>query len=212
MGNSAAFIHLCQDAGALSFGDFTLKSGRKSPYFFNLGKFCTSGALYQLATHYVDAIEASGIEFDGLFGPAYKGIPLAAAIACIYAQRGRTNLPYSFDRKELKDHGEGGMIVGAPLQGRILMVDDVITAGTALRQSCAMIRDLGATPVAAAIAFNRQERGKGQLDTVNELAQDEGLDVVSIASFNSMLETVKDTVTPEQKQALETYRSEYGVA
>lgn len=210
--NVQAFIQLCQDAGVLSFGDFTLKSGRKSPYFFNLGKLNTSGALLALANHYVDAIEASDIEFDGLFGPAYKGIPLAAAIACVFAERGRADLPYSFDRKEFKDHGEGGKIVGAPLSGRILMVDDVITAGTALRQSCALIRDQGATPVGAAIAFNRQERGAGELDTVSELAAAEGLQLTCIVSFTQIIDYVKYHLPMEDVKRLEAYQARYGIS
>ena len=151
------FLQLALNADALRFGQFTLKSGRVSPYFFNAGRFDTGLALAQLGNCYADAVEASGIAFDQLFGPAYKGIPLATAIACEFSHRGR-NLPLTFNRKEAKDHGEGGSLIGADMAGRrILIVDDVITAGTAIREALAIIRDAGGIPAGIVVALDRQE-------------------------------------------------------
>src|SRR5687768_287509 len=152
------FLSLALQAQALRFGEFTLKSGRNSPYFFNAGRFDSGAALAELAGCYADAIDAAGVDFDLLFGPAYKGIPLATALACEYARRGR-DLPLAFNRKEAKAHGEGGSLIGAPLEGRrVLIVDDVITAGTAIREALAIIRDGGGIPAGIAIALDRQER------------------------------------------------------
>jgi orotate phosphoribosyltransferase len=208
-----AFIQLALARGALRFGSFTLKSGRVSPYFFNAGLFNTGAALAELGACYADAIIAAGLEFDVLFGPAYKGIPLATATATALAGRHGRDVPWVFNRKEAKDHGEGGNLVGAPLAGRVLIVDDVITAGTAIRESIDIIRAAGAEPCGVALALDRQERGRGERSAVQEVESDYGLPVTSIISLADLLEDLehRDGGDPGQLAALREYRARYGV-
>ncbi|MEJ2515727.1 MAG: orotate phosphoribosyltransferase [Gammaproteobacteria bacterium] len=208
-----AFIGLSLERGALRFGEFTLKSGRSSPYFFNAGLFHTGAALGALGDCYADAIVASGLEFDVLFGPAYKGIPLAAAAAVSLARRHNRDVPWSFNRKEAKDHGEGGNLVGAPLEGRVLVIDDVITAGTAIRESVAIIDAAGATPAGVAIALDRQERGTSERSAVQEVQQDLGMPVISILTLADLLEHLERSPGQEERlAAMRAYRDRYGVS
>jgi len=208
------FLHLALQAEALRFGEFTLKSGRVSPYFFNAGRFDSGAALAGLAACYADAIEAAGLDFDLLFGPAYKGIPLATALACEYARRGR-DLPLAFNRKEAKDHGEGGRLVGAPLAGRrVLVVDDVVTAGTAIREALAIIRGAGGTPAGIAVALDRQEvagDGGGQSAT-QAIATEAGIPVVAVATLDDLLAFADQSAgLADERARLEAYRAQYGV-
>ncbi|KGI79266.1 orotate phosphoribosyltransferase [Oleiagrimonas soli] len=205
------FIELALDRGVLRFGEFTLKSGRISPYFFNLGQIASGAALGQLGRAYADAAVASPLDFDMLFGPAYKGIPLAAATAIALADAHGRDLPFAYNRKEAKDHGEGGSLVGAPLQGRVLIVDDVMTAGTAVRESLALIRAHGATPAGVLIALDRQERGEGTRSAAQELTAQEGVPVVAIAGFADVLSYAAQR--PElaaERERLQAYRDRYG--
>lgn len=205
------FLQLALTADALRFGQFTLKSGRLSPYFFNAGRFDSGARMSQLAACYADAVEATGLKFDVVFGPAYKGIPLATATACEFAQRGR-DLPLSFNRKEAKDHGEGGSLVGAALTGEVLIIDDVITAGTAIREVMQIIQGQQAKAAGVLIALNRQERGNGELSAIQEVERDFGIPVVSIVSLTQVLEFLADD--PALKQhlpAVEAYRAQFGV-
>jgi len=208
-----AFIDLAIRRGALKFGSFTLKSGRVSPYFFNAGLFNTGAALAELGACYADAVAASGIEFDVVFGPAYKGIPLAAAATMALAERHGRDAPWCFNRKEAKDHGEGGNLVGAPLQGRVLVIDDVITAGTAIRESIGIIRAAGAEPCGVVLALDRQERGQGERSAVQEVEQDMGLPVASIITLADLLADVaaRADAEPGRLAALRAYRERYGV-
>jgi orotate phosphoribosyltransferase len=208
-----AFIELAMARGALKFGSFTLKSGRQSPYFFNAGLFNTGAALGELGACYADAIVAAGIEFDVLFGPAYKGIPLATAAATALAQRHGRDVPWCFNRKEAKDHGEGGNLVGAPLAGRVLVIDDVITAGTAIRESIGIIRGAGAEPCGVVLALDRQERGRGERSAVQEVEQDMGLPVASIITLADLLADMaaRSDTDAESLAALRDYRERYGV-
>ena len=206
------FIKFAIDNQVLRFGEFTLKSGRISPYFFNAGLFNTGAQLARLGRYYASAIIDSGIEFDTLFGPAYKGIPLASATAIALAEQHNHNIPYCFNRKEAKDHGEGGNIVGAPLQGKIMIIDDVITAGTAIRESMEIIDAAEAEAAGVVIALDRQERGKGELSAIQEVEQNFGLKVVSIITLGDLIEHLQSE--PGMKQHLEAitaYREEYGV-
>jgi orotate phosphoribosyltransferase len=190
------FIRLCLELGVLRFGEFTLKSGRVSPYFFNAGLFNTGRAIAMLGRHYARTAAGSGVAFDMLFGPAYKGIPLVTATAAALAEHEHLDRPYAFNRKEAKAHGEGGSIVGAPLAGRVLIVDDVITAGTAIRESVDIIRGHGATPAAVLIALDRQERGAGERSAVQEV-EATGLPVISVlklADLAGHLEASGDSV------------------
>jgi orotate phosphoribosyltransferase len=182
-----------------------------SPYFFNAGLFDDGAKLGRLAEFYAQRILASGIEFDMIFGPAYKGIPLAAAVAIELARQGR-NVPFAYNRKEAKDHGEGGTLVGAPLAGRVLIVDDVITAGTAIREVMQIIQAQGAQAAGVLIALNRQERGKGELSAIQEVERDYGMPVVSIVSLQQVLEYLADDAELKQYlPAVEAYRAEYGI-
>jgi orotate phosphoribosyltransferase len=205
------FIQFALDHGVLRFGEFVLKSGRKSPYFFNSGLFSTGGSLARLARFYAAAITASGVDFDMLYGPAYKGIPLVAAVAMALNDTHGRDLPYCFNRKEAKDHGEGGVTVGAPLAGNVLLVDAVISAGTSTRESVAIIRAAGAVPVATAICLDRQERGAGELSAIQEIEQELGLRVVSIVSLEHLVEYLeRDPGTGEELARLRAYRATYG--
>ena len=217
------FLRLALQADALRFGEFTLKSGRTSPYFFNAGRFDSGAALATLATCYADAVDASGLDFDLLFGPAYKGIPLATALACEYARRGR-DLPLAYNRKEAKDHGEGGTLVGAPLRGRVLIVDDVMSAGTAARESIALIRAAGATPHAVAIALDRQEMATevgpdGVVrdvphSAVQYVQRELGMQVCAIARLADLMQYLVthagDDLAVHRERVL-AYRQRYGV-
>jgi len=206
------FIELALEQEALGFGAFTLKSGRVSPYFFNGGQFHTGAALARLGRCYAAALKASGLQVDLLFGPAYKGIMLAASTAIALADQWGQSLPYSFNRKEAKDHGEGGSLVGAPLAGRVLIVDDVITAGTAVRESVELIRGAGAEPAGVLIGLNRQERGRGQLSAIQEVEQDYGIPVVSIIGVDQLVDYLEHSDTdPQVAQAIRDYRRRYGV-
>jgi len=208
---SASFIDLCLGLGALRFGDFKLKSGRTSPYFFNAGLFKTGRALAELGRHYAQAIEDARLGYDILFGPAYKGIPLVATTAIALADRHGRDTPWAFNRKEAKDHGEGGTIVGTPLAGRVLIVDDVITAGTAIRESLEIIRSAGATPVGVVIALDRQERGQGERSAVQEVEQDLALPVTSIIKLRDLIAHVETRGETAQIEALRRYRAQYGI-
>src|SRR5574343_301930 len=180
------FIRFAVEEQVLRFGEFVTKAGRLSPYFFNAGLFNHGASLLKLARFYAQAIRASGVEFDMLFGPAYKGITLAGATAMMLAEDG-LDIPFAFNRKEAKDHGEGGVLIGAPLQGRGLIIDDVISAGTSVRESVELIRAHGATPAAVSIALDRKERGKGELSAVQEVQRDYGMPVVAIATLDDLL-------------------------
>jgi orotate phosphoribosyltransferase len=195
----------------LLFGEFKTKAGRMSPYFFNAGLFNDGVSLKKLGEFYASAITASGLAFDGLFGPAYKGIPLAATVAVAFAASGR-NVPFSYNRKEAKDHGEGGSIVGAPLQGRVLIVDDVISAGTSVRESVELIRAAGATPCGVAIALDRMERGLGELSAVQEVSRDYGIPVIGIANLDDLARHLEGKQEWQMTlEAIESYRARYGV-
>lgn len=206
------FIAFAIEQGVLRFGEFTLKSGRVSPYFFNAGLFKSGAALARLGRFYARAIADSGIAADVLFGPAYKGIPLAATTAVALADHHDRDLPFAFNRKEAKDHGEGGNIVGAELAGRILIIDDVITAGTAIREVMQIIDAQGARAAGVLIALNRQERGKGELSAIQEVERDFGMPVVSIVSLEQVLEYLaEDAELKKHLPAVEAYRAQYGI-
>jgi len=197
---------------ALGFGSFTLKSGRTSPYFFNAGKFQTGAALAELGRHYAAAIAASGLDFDLIFGPAYKGIPLAATTAVALADQHQQDYPYCFNRKEAKNHGEGGSLVGAPLAGRVLIIDDVITAGTAVREVMSIIQDAGAKPAAVLIGLNRQERGQGESSAIEEVEKEYGIPVISIIKLEDIVRYLEAESNEQEKvAAIEAYRAEYGI-
>ena len=207
------FFELALAKGNLRFGSFTLKSGRSSPYFFNAGGFDDGASLAGLAECYADAITASGLEFDMLFGPAYKGIPLAAATAMtLHARHGR-NVPYAFNRKEAKDHGEGGTIVGAPLAGRVLVIDDVISAGTSMRESIGIIGDAGAATAGIAIALDRQERGQGTRSAAQEVEAEFGIPCVAIAGLDDLIAYLEARDVPGiDINAIQEYRERYGIS
>lgn len=206
------FLSFAIDTQVLRFGEFTLKSGRKSPYFFNAGLFNSGSRLARLGRFYAAAIVAADIQFDVLFGPAYKGIPLAAATAIALSDQHGRDLPYSFNRKEAKDHGEGGNLVGAPLRGRVLIIDDVITAGTAIRESLDIIQAAGAEPAGVVIALNRQERGTGARSAIQEVEQDLKIPVLSIVSLDDLVEYLGSQADhATQVAAIRAYRTEYGV-
>jgi len=205
------FVDFTLATGVLKFGEFTLKSGRISPYFFNAGLFNTGSHLSQLGVFYAKAIEASGLEFDVLFGPAYKGIPLATATAIALNDSLGRNIPYSFNRKEAKDHGEGGSIVGHPLDGDILIIDDVITAGTAIREAQDIITANGAKTKGVIVALDRQEKGNGKLSAIQEVEEIFGITVLSIINLSHIVDYLKDSKNKETLQSIEDYRAEYGV-
>jgi len=206
------FIQLALKHQALCFGEFVLKSGRTSPYFFNAGRFQTGSALADLGRFYAAAITASGVEFDIVFGPAYKGIPLAATTAVALADHYQRDLPYCYNRKEAKDHGEGGTLVGAPLQGKVLIVDDVITAGTAVREVMAIIDNAGAKPAAVLIGLNRMEKGQGQVSAIQEVEQTFGIPVISIINLNHIVAYLEEQSGQEAMvEKIKAYRATYGV-
>jgi len=206
------FVDFMLEIGALKFGEFTLKSGRVSPYFFNAGQFNQGNHLSQLGQFYAQAIEASGIKFDVLFGPAYKGIPLVAATAIALNDSFNRNVPYSFNRKEAKDHGEGGNIVGHPLEGDILIIDDVITAGTAIKEAKDIINANGAKTKGVVVALDRQEKGKGELSAIQEVEQNFGIAVVSIINLSHIVDYLKANNDKNIISRIESYRSQYGIS
>ncbi|MDP4527441.1 orotate phosphoribosyltransferase [Alkalimonas delamerensis] len=206
------FIEFALSRQVLKFGQFTLKSGRISPYFFNAGLFNTGGDLAKLGRFYAAALQDSGIEFDLLFGPAYKGIPIATTTAVALADHYQRDLPYCFNRKEAKTHGEGGSLVGAPLQGRVMLVDDVITAGTAIRESMQIIASAGASLTGVLIALDRQERGKAELSAIQEVERDFSTQVISIINLTDLISYLADQPQmAEHLAAVQAYRAEYGV-
>jgi len=205
------FIRFSLERQVLRFGDFVTKAGRQSPYFFNAGLFNDGLSTLQLARFYAEAIQASPLQFDMLFGPAYKGIILASATSMALAEKGR-NLPFAYNRKEAKDHGEGGVLVGAPLKGRVLIIDDVISAGTSVRESVNLIRQAGAQPAGVAIALDRMERGQGELSAVQEVSRDYGLPVIAIATLEDMLGYLAQSQEMQANlAAVQAYRQRYGV-
>jgi orotate phosphoribosyltransferase len=205
------FIELIIARQVLRFGQFTLKSGRVSPYFFNAGLISDGDGLRTLGACYADAIVESGMAFDMLFGPAYKGIPLATATAIALAVRHGHSVPVAFNRKEAKAHGEGGTLIGAPLAGRVLIVDDVITAGTAIRESIAIIRAAGASPAGVVLALDRQERGQGALSAVQEVQMAFSIPVAKIVTLGDIIEYLETTGRPDELASLRDYRSHFGV-
>ena len=209
---SQEFIQFAVQKQVLRFGEFKTKAGRLSPYFFNAGLFNDGESLLRLGEFYAKAIEDSGIVFDMLFGPAYKGIPLVSSIAIAFARQGR-NVPFAFNRKEIKDHGEGGTIVGAPLQGNVLIIDDVISAGTSVRESVDLIQAEGAKPCGVSIAIDRQERGLGELSAVQEVEKNIGIPVCSIANLGGLIIYLQHHVDMAQNlQAIEVYKNNYGTS
>jgi len=205
------FLEFALARGVLRFGEFTLKSGRRSPYFFNAGLFNSGAALAALGRFYARTTVDSGMQFDMLFGPAYKGIPLVSVTAAALAEHHGRDLPWSFNRKETKDHGEGGLLVGAPLQGRVLIVDDVITAGTAMRESLSMIRAAGAQPAGLVIALDRQERGQGKKSAIAELRDTEAIEVASIARLEDIIGWLQGRAGMAARLVqLQEYRRKYG--
>lgn len=206
------FIEFALQHKVLCFGEFILKSGRKSPYFFNSGLFNDGHSLAELGRYYAKAIEHSGLAYDMIFGPAYKGIPLGSAISIALANDHNKNLPYCFNRKEVKDHGEGGMTLGAELKDKVLIVDDVISAGTSVNLSVDIIRTAGATPTGVAIALDRQEVGSGTLSAVQQVEQDHGLQVINIINLDNLVTfLVEEDGASEYLQAIQQYRDEFGV-
>ena len=206
------FLDFAIRRGVLRFGEFTLKSGRLSPYFFNAGLFNSGRALARLGRGYAQAIVRAELDFDMLFGPAYKGIPLVAATAVALAEQHDRDLPWCFNRKEVKDHGEGGAIVGAPLAGRVLIIDDVITAGTAIRESMALLDACQAQAAGVVIALDRQERGQGPLSAIQEVERQYGIPVVSIVRLDDLLAYLADRPDfAQSRAAIRAYREQYGV-
>jgi orotate phosphoribosyltransferase len=206
------FLGFAMGHGALRFGDFTLKSGRQSPYFFNAGLFNSGSSLATLGRFYARTIVASAVSFDLLYGPAYKGIPLAAAASIALADHHQRDVPFAFNRKEAKDHGEGGAVVGSPLAGRVLIIDDVITAGTSVRESVALIRGQGAEPTAVVIALDRQERGEGHLSAVQEVTERFGIPVFPIVTLDILISYLAERSEPQAfLDAVRIYRERYGV-
>ena len=206
------FIEFALDKQVLKFGEFTLKSGRKSPYFFNAGLFNTGRDLARLGRFYAQALTDSGIKFDLLFGPAYKGIPIATTTAVALADHHDNDVPYCFNRKEAKDHGEGGLLVGSPLQGRIMLVDDVITAGTAIRESMEIIAAHKATLAGVLISLDRQERGRGEISAIQEVERDYQCQVTSIISLKDLIRYLEEK--PEMAEhltAVRAYQQQYGI-
>lgn len=206
------FIEFSLNHGVLRFGDFTLKSGRQSPYFFNAGLFNTGDQLAGLGRFYAAAIDASGVEFDVMLGPSYKGIPIASAAAVQLSEHFGRDVPWCFNRKEAKDHGEGGLIVGSPLEGRVLIVDDVITAGTAIREVMEIVDGAGAQVSGVVVAVDRQERGRAELSAIQEVERDFGVTVLSIITLDQIIEFLEETgLHAEHLEDVRGYRAEFGV-
>ena len=206
------FIDLCVRLGVLRFGSFTLKSGRESPYFFNAGLFNTGTAIGAVGRAYAAAVMASDLKFDMLFGPAYKGIPLATITAAALAEHGGRNLPFAFNRKEAKDHGEGGNIVGGPLRGEVLIVDDVITAGTAIRESIDIIRAAGARPAGVLLALDRQERApQSHLSAVQEVRDQYGIPVIAVVNLADLMHHISLQGRKDDLLRMQAYREQYGL-
>lgn len=207
------FLDFALQEQVIRFGEFTLKSGRLSPYFFNAGLFNTGEAMSKLGKFYAQALVNAGIEFDILFGPAYKGIPLATATAVALSEHHGRNVPWCFNRKEVKDHGEGGNIVGSPLEGRAIIVDDVISAGTAVREVMQIIEQTDAKPAAVMIALDRQEKGKGELSAIQEVERDFGIPVISIVTLTDLLNYAEQNEEIQKHvPAIREYRKRYGVS
>ncbi len=206
------FIQYSLDCGVLKFGQFQLKSGRTSPYFFNTGLFNTGAQLAKLGQFYAQALIHSGIKVDILYGPAYKGIPLVSAAAIAYAYMQDSDIPFAFNRKEAKDHGEGGNLVGAPLKGNVLILDDVITAGTSVRESVVIINDAGATPAGVLISLDRQEKGENEVSAIQEVSERFDMPVVSIISLEHIIEFIEaDAAYNINIAAIKTYQQQYGI-
>ena len=208
------FIEFALDHDVLRFGEFDLKSGRKSPYFFNAGEFKTGGALARLGSYYAEALVRSGVAVNCLFGPAYKGIPLVAATSIAMANLHEIDIPYLFNRKEVKGHGEGGTLVGARLEGRVVIVDDVITAGTAIREVMAFFEEnQKARASAVIVAIDRQERGKGDLSAIQEVERDYGLSVISVVTLDDIVQYLEEKGGySAELNAIGSYRAQYGIA
>jgi orotate phosphoribosyltransferase len=205
------FIRYALDCGVLKFGEFELKSGRISPYFFNTGLFNTGAQLQKLGKFYAKALIESGISVDIFYGPAYKGIPLAVATAMAFAELTQSDMPFAFNRKEAKEHGEGGLLVGSPLNGRVLIIDDVITAGTSVRESVEIIRNANATPAGVLIALDRQEKGLGDISAIQEVTERFSLPVTAIISLSHIIDYLKTAGETEQLDAIEAYQIRYGI-
>lgn len=206
------FLKFAIDIGVLRFGEFTLKSGRISPYFFNSGLFNSGSSLARLGRYYAEAIVASGIDFDMLFGPAYKGIPLAASAAIALADHHGRDVPYAFNRKEAKTHGEGGNIVGSALQGKVLIIDDVITAGTAIRESVDILASSDARLAGVVISLDRQEKGQGDSSAIQEVEKAYGISVANIVTLDNLVEYLRESADNQQAlAAIQAYREQYGV-
>ena len=207
----SAFLKLALEHEVLKFGSFTLKSGRTSPYFFNLGKISSGSAMRELGKGYAQALQDAGIGYDMLFGPAYKGIPLVTAVALALAEQGQ-DIPYAYNRKEAKDHGEGGTLVGAAPKGRVVIVDDVLTAGTALREAVRLLRAAGAEPVAAVIALDRQEKGPTGASAVQEMERDSGIRVLPLVNVRTLLDYLSGGAADQATiDAIRAYQAQYGV-
>jgi orotate phosphoribosyltransferase len=207
-----SFVEFAVARQALCFGEFITKAGRRSPYFFNAGLFNDGESMLRLSRFYAEAVLASGLSCDMLFGPAYKGIPLVAGVAMALAEKG-TNLPFAYNRKEAKDHGEGGTLVGAPVKGRVLIVDDVISAGTSVRESVTLIRAAGGIPAGVVIALDRMERGTGELSAVQEVKRDHGLPVISVATLDHLLDFLaaeSSATFAASREAVAAYKNQYG--
>lgn len=206
------FLKFAIDCGVLRFGEFTLKSGRTSPYFFNAGLFNRGAQLARLGQFYAAAIAATGVSFDVLFGPAYKGIPLATALAIALAEHHNRDVPWCFNRKEAKDHGEGGNLVGAPLNGDVLIIDDVITAGTAIRESLEIIHAAGARACGVVVCLDRQEKGQNERSAIQEIEDDFGIPVISIVSLDDLIDYLSRTGGRDaQLESIQSYRESYGI-
>ena len=204
------FIQLALRCNALKFGEFTLKSGRVSPYFFNAGLFCRGASIAQLGRCYAAALTDSQVKFDMIFGPAYKGIPLVTTVASALADHHNLDVPFCYDRKEVKDHGEGGRLVGAEVDGNVVIIDDVITAGTAIRGAIETIQQEGATPSAIIVGLNRQERGQGELSAIQELEHEINIPVLSIINLAHIIQYLRNDGDPNTLERIEEYRDKYG--
>jgi len=209
MNTANKFIQLAIKKQVLRFGEFTLKSGRISPYFFNAGLFDDGESLSLLGEYFAQSLQQDGLEFDMLYGPAYKGIPIATAISTAYYKLFKRNIPVAFNSKEVKDHGEGGVLIGAPLKGKVLIVDDVVSAGTSVRESIKMIQDSGAEVAGISVALDRQEKGQGELSAIGELQQQYGLKTVSIAGLTDLIVFLADD--EEKLDMVKKYKTQYGV-